>query len=63
MQSKAINAKIKALEEAVTALQKENYSLKAKVFDLEKQIYLMNYKPKRNEQQENIQRNQGVSPQ
>ena len=46
IQLEAINAKIKALEGAVTALQKENYSLKAKVFDLEKQIYLMNYKPK-----------------
>lgn len=45
-QLEAINAKIKALDGAVTALQKENYSLKAKVFDLEKQIYLMNYKPK-----------------
>ena len=46
-QLKAINAKIKALEGAVTALQKENYSLKTKVLDLEKQIYLMNYKPKK----------------
>lgn len=45
-QLEEINAKIKALDGAVTALQKENYSLKAKVFDLEKQIYLMNYKPK-----------------
>lgn len=47
IQLEAINAKIKALDGAVTALQKENYSLKAKVFDLEKQIYLMNYKPKK----------------
>ena len=46
IQLEAINAKIRALDGAVTALQKENYSLKAKVFDLEKQIYLMNYKPK-----------------
>lgn len=45
-QLEEINAKIKALDGAVTALQKENYSLKAKVFDLEKQIYLMTYKPK-----------------
>lgn len=45
-QLEEINAKIRALDGAVTALQKENYSLKAKVFDLEKQIYLMNYKPK-----------------
>ena len=46
IQLEAINAKIRALDGAVTALQKENYSLKAIVFDLEKQIYLMNYKPK-----------------
>jgi cell division protein FtsB len=46
IQLEEINAKIRALDGAVTALQKENYSLKAKVFDLEKQIYLMNYKPK-----------------
>ena len=46
-QLETINAKIRALEGAVTALPKENYSLTAKVSDLEQQIYLMDYKPKR----------------
>lgn len=36
----------RCMQRTIEALQKENYSLKAKVSDLEQQIYLMNYKPK-----------------
>lgn len=35
-----------SLRKAVEALQRENYSLKARVAELEQQTYLMNYKPK-----------------
>lgn len=39
-------AKVNDQEAAILALQKELYALKARVFELEKQQYLTNFKPK-----------------
>ena len=39
-------AKVNRQETAILALQKELYALKARVFELEKQQYLTNFKPK-----------------
>ncbi len=39
-------AKVNRQETAILALQKELYVLKARVFELEKQQYLTNFKPK-----------------
>lgn len=39
-------AKVNDQEVAILALQKELYALKARVFELEKQQYLTNFKPK-----------------
>jgi len=42
-----LKADISDLRRSVQALQQENYLLKAKMSDLEQQIYLMSYKSKR----------------
>lgn len=39
-------AKVNRQEVAILALQKELYTLKARIAELEKQQYLLNYKPK-----------------